>query len=92
MKKAEMIHDVAEEANVDKTTAAAVLEAYGLVASAELAEGRDALLPGHLGKIVAKERAARMGRNPQTGESIQIPARMAPAFKASKSLTDRMNA
>ena len=55
-----------------------------------LAEGGEVALPG-FGTFSVRERAARQGRNPQTGETIEIAASKAPAFKAGKPLKDACN-
>ena len=63
----------------------AVLKMLGAVAARELAAGGEVPLPG-LGKLKTKDRAARMGRNPRTGEAVTIPARRVVVFAPSKKL------
>ncbi|WP_300154018.1 HU family DNA-binding protein [Solidesulfovibrio sp.] len=71
----------------EKTVIAAVLDALGTVAAESLASGGEVPLPG-LGKLKAKQRKARMGRNPRTGAPVEISARMAVSFDPGKALTD----
>ena len=74
--------------DVSKKQANAVIEA--LVSLAYKEAKNKFTLPG-LGKLELKNRKARMGRNPQTGEKIKIPAATVPRFKASKALKDAIN-
>ncbi|ETA73135.1 HU family DNA-binding protein [Nitratidesulfovibrio termitidis] len=62
-----------------------VLDAFGDVAAAELLGGGEVSVPG-VGKLVAEERAPRKGRNPRTGEPVQIPARKVVKFRPSKDM------
>lgn len=93
MNQAELIDAIASQAmrhhdaGVSKTVVTAVLKTLTDVTTAELKKGNEVALPG-LGKFTVTERAARTGRNPQTGEEIQIAARRAPKFSASKALKD----
>ncbi|BBL70356.1 HU family DNA-binding protein [Methylogaea oryzae] len=64
-----------------------VLEAIGTAVTNALAKGDEVPLPG-LGKLTVKERAARQGRNPQTGEAITIPAGKKVHFAPAKALKD----
>lgn len=74
-------------AGVSKTVVAAVLDTLGDVAQAEMQQGGEVTLPG-LGKLSVKSRAARTGRNPATGEEMQIAAKNVPHFSAAKALKD----
>lgn len=87
MNQSELIAKVAAISGETKKATEAVLKATGDVIAATLAEGGDVTLPG-LGKLYVKDRAARAGKNPKTGEAIQIAASKAPGFKAAKALKD----
>jgi DNA-binding protein HU-beta len=91
MNKADMVNALADRADVSRKDARAVLDAIfdpndGLI-SRSLREGERVALTG-FGTFEARERSARVGRNPRTGKEIQIPASMAPAFRAGKGLRD----
>lgn len=93
MNQAELIDAIAAtnpNNNSSKTNVKAVLESLASVTHAELLQGGEVTLPG-LGKLSVKEAAARKGRNPATGESIDIAARKAPKFSAAKALKDAVN-
>lgn len=85
MNKTAMIDAVVMSAKMATSDVTRVLNAYGDVAAAELLGGGEVPIPG-VGKLVTAERAARKGRNPQTGEEIIIPARKAIAFRPTKDL------
>ena len=87
MNKAELISAVAANADVSKKEAEAVIAAALDVITAALKEGEKVQLVG-FGSFEVKKRAARVGRNPRTKETIQIPATRLPSFKASKTLKD----
>lgn len=87
MNKKELVSAMAEKAEITKTKAEEALNAMVEVISNTLANGEEVAIFG-LGKFEVRERAAREGRNPQTGEAISIPASKAPAFKAAKALKD----
>ena len=87
MNKKELVSAIAEKAEIKKVEAEATLNALIEVISEGLANGDEVTLFG-LGKFEVRERAARNGRNPQTGEAISIPATKAPAFKAAKALKE----
>ena len=89
MNKAELINAVAEKADVSKKDAEAVISATLETITAALKEGDKVQLVG-FGSFEVKKRAARMGRNPKTKESIEIPASVVPVFKAGKALKDRV--
>ena len=87
MNKSEMISRVASRASVSKAEAAdAVDEVFEVIQDA-LASGDSVVLTG-FGTFLVRSRAARTGRNPRTGESIEIAASRVPAFKAGKTLRD----
>ena len=87
MNKAELISAVAANADVSKKEAEAVIAAALDVITAALQEGEKVQLVG-FGSFEVKKRAERLGRNPKTKESIQIPASKVPVFKAGKALKD----
>ncbi|SEJ67643.1 DNA-binding protein HU-beta, partial [Azotobacter beijerinckii] len=80
MNKAELIAAVAASADLPKTTATAVLDAFTATITSALQQGENVALVG-FGTFEVKERAAREGRNPQTGAAIQIAAARLPGFK-----------
>lgn len=84
MPKGDLVAFVAVEASVTKAQAEAVLDALGPVIETNAANGYTIRLPG-LGRFSVKERAARTGRNPRTGEPVEIAASSVLTFKASKS-------
>jgi DNA-binding protein HU-beta len=90
MNKAELIDAVASAADIEKSTAARVVQAVLDNVSASLKKGEPVVLVG-FGTFAVKERSARMGRNPKTGEEIKIPAAKVPGFKAGKVLKDAVN-
>lgn len=87
MTKAELIAGVAERSGLSKKDAGNALEAVLDCISEALASGDKVQLVG-FGTFEVRERAARTGRNPQTGEDIAIAARVVPAFKPGKALKD----
>lgn len=87
MNKAELIAAVATGADLPKAAAERAVNALTETITNQLANGGEVTLVG-FGTFSAKERAARTGRNPQTGEEIQIAAAKVPSFKAGKSLKD----
>ena len=87
MNKTELIVAVAEKAGLTKKDAERALNAAIDAITASLAEGQKVQVAG-LGSFEVKNREARTGRNPQTGETIQIAASKLPAFKAAKALKD----
>ena len=92
MNQAETIRAVADAAEVPQAQVKHVLETLGRVAQYDLAaEGNELVLPG-IGKLKASLRAGRTGRNPQTGEEVQIPAALTVKFSATKALKDAINA
>ena len=90
MNKAVLIDQIATKADISKQKAAAALEAFTQSVTEAMAKGDSVTLTG-FGVFSVSSRAARTGRNPQTGEAVDIPARKAPAFKAGKALKDAVN-
>ena len=91
MNKAELVAAMAEQAGLSKKDAEAALKAFTDVVSDELKNGGKVQLVG-FGTFEVSERAAREGRNPQSGEVMKIAASKAPKFKAGKALKDEVNA
>lgn len=90
MNKSELIDAVASNAGLTKASAGDAVEAaLGAIAGA-LGSGDSVALVG-FGTFSVRERGARTGRNPRTGESIQIAASRVPAFKAGKALKDAVS-
>jgi DNA-binding protein HU-beta len=81
--KSDLVAFVATEANVTKAQVQAVLDALGPVVRTNAANGYAITLPG-LGRFSEKTRAARTGRNPRTGEAVDVPETRALTFRASK--------
>jgi len=81
MKKDEIAAAVAEAADISKAEADRALNAVVDTITSQVASGEKIQIPG-LGTFEARERSAREGRNPQTGETIQIAATTVPGFKA----------
>ncbi len=90
MNKSELIDAIATSADLSKASASNALDATLKAIEAALAKGDQVTLVG-FGTFAVKERAARTGRNPQTGEEIQIKAAKVPGFKAGKGLKDAVN-
>lgn len=91
MTKKELVSAIAEKTEETKVKTEGMLNALIEVVSETLSNGEEVAIAG-LGKFEVRERAARNGRNPQTGEAITIAASKAPAFKASKTLKDAVKA
>ncbi|WP_232695650.1 HU family DNA-binding protein [Brevibacillus daliensis] len=87
MNKTELIAKVAETAELTKKDAGQVVDAVFSAITGALQEGDKVQLMG-FGTFEVRERAARKGRNPQSGEEIEIPASKLPAFKAGKELKE----
>ena len=90
MNKSELISAIAKKSGVSKIDAAKVLDATTSTIIETLSSGGSVIMTG-FGSFVVRDRAARTGRNPQTGAQIQIKASKAPAFKAGKLLKDSVN-
>ena len=90
MNKTELVAAIAEQAEISKKDAEKALKAFTDVVAEELKKGEKIQLVG-FGTFEVSERAAREGRNPQTGEAMKIAASKAPKFKAGKALKDSIN-
>jgi len=87
MKKKELIERIAEKADVPKSEAQKYFEAFEEVVTEALRAGEEAQITG-FGKFSVKERRAREGRNPQTGQKMKIAAQKVPAFSAGNALKE----
>lgn len=90
MNKSDLIMAVADTADITKASAEAAVNAMMAAITAELKAGGTVALTG-FGTFQVRARAARAGRNPQTGEAIEVAAANIPGFKAGKSLKDAVN-
>ncbi len=90
MNKAELIDAVAENADISKAAATRAVDTVLESITTSLQKGEQVALIG-FGTFSVKDRAARTGRNPRTGEPLEIPAAKVPSFKAGKALKDAVN-
>ena len=90
MNKTELVAAIAEKSQLSKKDAELALKAFTDVVAEELKKGEKIQLVG-FGTFEVSERAARTGRNPQTGAEMTIAASKAPKFKAAKALKDSLN-
>jgi DNA-binding protein HU-beta len=90
MNKAELVDAVASAANLSKADAGRAVDAVTGSIASSLSNGEQVAVVG-FGTFSVKHRAARAGRNPRTGEAIQIQASNVPGFKAGKALKDAVN-
>jgi DNA-binding protein HU-beta len=87
MTKSQIVAHLADKAEIPKKTAAAMLEELVTLATKEAKSSGQFVVPG-LGKAVKANRKARMGRNPQTGEAIKIPAKTVVKFRLAKAFRE----
>ncbi len=90
MNKSELIEAITADADLSKAAAGRALDAVIAAVTGALKDGESVSLVG-FGTFSVKARAARTGRNPQTGAAIQIAAANIPSFKAGKALKDAVN-
>ena len=90
MNKSELIDAIVKETNLSKKDTEATINAFMNVVSGELSKKSKIQLVG-FGTFETRERAAREGKNPQTGEKIKIAAATVPAFKPGKALKEKVN-
>ena len=90
LNKTELVEEIAKQAELSKKDAEAALNAF-VETVGEVMKKDDKITLVGFGSFEAKTRAARTGRNPQTGEEIQIAAGKVPSFKAGKALKDIVN-
>lgn len=88
MNKATLIAKIADKAELNKKQAEAALNAFTDTIAEALKDGEKVQMMG-FGTFEVKERAARVGRKPSTGETIEIPAKKTPVFKAGKGFKDQ---
>lgn len=87
MTKQDVVDQLAGRADLSKNAAGAVLDEFIGIVGGALARGEKVTVTG-FGTFEVRQRAARMGRNPQTGAPLHIPATRTPAFRAGKGLKD----
>lgn len=87
MTKAQLLDAIAQKTGHSKKEVAALMEAIVDVAFSEVKSSGEFTIPG-IGKLVKKDRKARMGRNPATGEAIKIPAKTVVKFRVAKACKD----
>ena len=90
MKKAELINAISNESELSKGLSEKALDALAVVLKKQLLDGEALLIPG-IGTFSVIQKAARLGRNPKTGETVEIPAKKSVKFKATKTLADAVN-
>ncbi len=90
MNKSELIEVIAKDADISKAAAGRALDSAIAAVTKSLKKGDDVTLVG-FGTFSVGKRAARTGRNPQTGETIKIKAAKVPKFRAGKALKDAVN-
>ena len=90
MNKTELVEEIAKESGLSKAASEKVVKAFVDVVSKELKKKGKVQLVG-FGTFETSKRAARTGKNPQTGAEIKIPAAVVPKFKAGKALKDLVN-
>jgi DNA-binding protein HU-beta len=88
--KAELVEHIAQQAEISRLAAERVVDALVGAVKANLRKGQPVTLVG-FGTFYAGSRAARTGRNPRTGEAVQIGAARVPRFRAGKALKDAIN-
>ncbi len=87
MTKAQLVSLIADKAEITKATANEILEIIATTAVTETKKNGQFIIPG-IGKLVKSQRKARMGRNPQTGATIKIPAKTVVKFRVAKACKD----
>jgi DNA-binding protein HU-beta len=90
MNKADLVEQIAQAAEISKSAAERSVDALFNAVKSSLRKGEEVTLVG-FGTFYAALRAARTGRNPRTGEAVEIKAAKAPKFRAGKALKDAIN-
>ena len=90
MNKSELIEHIAKQADISKAAATRALEAMIGGVKTTLKKGGSVSLVG-FGTFTVTKRAARSGRNPRTGETVDVPSKRVPYFKAGKEIRERLN-
>ena len=85
--KSQLLNVLAEKTGLSKKEVGAFMDTLAELAYSEVKQNGEFTIPG-IGKLVKKHRAARMGRNPATGEQIQIPAKTVVKFRVAKAAKD----
>lgn len=91
MNKSDLVLKISEKAELTQKEAAAAVNAFTAAVQEALSNGDNVTLIG-FGTFLVRERAARSGHNPRTGEALQIPAVKVPSFRPGKNLKDLVNA
>lgn len=89
MTKAQMLSDLSEKLNISKKDAGVFVDTLVDMALTQVKKNDEFTIPG-IGKLVKVKRAARMGRNPATGETISIPAKTVVKFRVAKAAKDAL--
>ena len=87
MTKSQLVSRIAEGSGLTKAAASGILELISSIAITETKKNGQFVVPG-IGKLVKSQRKARMGRNPQTGAAIKIPAKTVVKFRVAKACKD----
>ena len=90
MNKEELVQEVAKKTKASQKQAAEIINTTMEIIEKAVSKGKKVTLVG-FGTFEARKRAARSGRNPQTGKEIQIPAKVVPAFSAGKKFRELVN-
>ena len=90
MNKSELVENIAKKTGLSLKDANAAVAAFIGIVKDSLGDGESVILVG-FGSFVVRDRAARTGHNPRTGETLNIPAVKVPAFRPGKSLKDALN-
>lgn len=90
MTKAELLNAISDDTEVHSSVVEKVLSGLGRITSKRLGEGGTVTIPGVV-KLGTKHRAARIGRNPQTGQSLDIPAKTVVTAKAVSALAEHVD-
>ena len=90
MKQADLINAISTESELSKGLSEKALDALAIVLKKQLLTGEALLIPG-IGTFSVIQKAARLGRNPKTGDTVEIPAKKTVKFKATKTLADAVN-
>jgi integration host factor subunit beta len=91
MNKAELVDAIADKSGIAKSTVDEVIKAMTETIEAEVAKGDKISIPGFISFQKVK-RAARTGRNPRTGEAVEVEEKWVPFFKTGKELREKLNA
>ena len=90
MYKNTLISSVSAKTGIARTNVEAVIDAFTEVTAEAMSSGESVILSG-FGIFEPKSRSPRIGRNPHTGEAVEIPARVMPSFKPAQALKDRIS-